>query len=101
MAEASDKFVIRLLIGNQLHPLTVARDQEKLYRDAADYINKRLTQYRTSAPNQTEERYNAVVMLDLALQVFQMQEKNDTRPYVEALSQLTHELEEALGEDSH
>lgn len=99
MAEVSEKFVIRLLIGNQLHPLTVARDKEKLYRDAADYINKRLAQYRSSAPNQSEERYNAVVMLDLALQVFQLQDHNDTQPYTSALAQLTTEIEDVLEEN--
>lgn len=98
MAEATDKFVIRLLIGNQIHPLSVPRDKEKLYRDAADYINKRLSQYRTKVPNQTEERYSTVVMLDLAVQIFMMQEQNDTQPFVDALTQLTVEVEEALGE---
>lgn len=31
----SDKLVIQLLIGKQVYPITVKRDQEEIYRRAA------------------------------------------------------------------
>ena len=35
----SDKLVIQLLIGKQVYPITVKRDQEEIYRRAARMIN--------------------------------------------------------------
>ena len=38
----SDKLVIQLLIGKQVYPITVKRDQEEIYRRAARMINDKL-----------------------------------------------------------
>ena len=40
MEENSDKFVIQLLIGKQVYPITVRRDQEEVYRKASRMINE-------------------------------------------------------------
>ncbi|RRD79490.1 cell division protein ZapA [Alloprevotella sp. OH1205_COT-284] len=98
MAEISDKLVIQLRIGNQLHQITVQRDKEKIFRDAAEFINEKFNKYSATFPNQSQEKYSAVVLIDLAVQILQIQHNNDTRPFVEAMEQLTKEIEETLEE---
>ena len=50
MEENSDKFVIQLLIGKQVYPITVRRDQEEVYRKASRMINEKLARYEQSYP---------------------------------------------------
>lgn len=98
MAEVSDKLVIQLRIGNQLHQITVQREKEKIFRDAADFINEKFNKYRATYPNQSQEKYSAVVLIDLAVQILQIHNNNDTQPFIESMEQLTKEIEETLGE---
>ena len=63
MEENSDKFVIQLLIGKQVYPITVRRDQEEVYRKASRMINEKLARYEQSYPNLAPERYSAVALL--------------------------------------
>ena len=51
MEEKKDKLVIQLLIGKQVYPITVRRDQEEVYRKAARQINEKLGRYEQSYPN--------------------------------------------------
>lgn len=97
MAVPSDKLGINLLVGSQMHLITVSRDKEKIFRDAADYINERYNAYRQSFQNQSSEKYNAVVMLDIAVRYLQQQNNVDTTPYAAAIDKLTSEIEEILG----
>lgn len=98
MTEYSERLNIKLLIAGQPHEFSILRDQEKMYRDAADIINQIFGKYRQAVPHQTQEKYNATVLLHLALQLQQNQQKNDTRPFIDSLTQLTQEIEETLGE---
>lgn len=81
-----------------MHLITVPRDKEKIFRDAADYVNERYNKYRQGFQNQSSEKYNAVVMLDIAVRYLQQQDNVDTTPYAKAIDQLTSEIEEILGE---
>ena len=56
----SDKLVIQLLIGKQVYPITVKRDQEEIYRRAARMINDKLGRYEQSYPHLGYERYTSV-----------------------------------------
>ena len=55
----SDKLVIQLLIGKQVYPITVKRDQEEIYRRAARMINDKLGRYEQSYPHLGYERYTS------------------------------------------
>lgn len=92
----SDKFVIQLWIGNQKYPITVSRDKEEIFRKAEKLVNEKLNRYRTTYPNQGDDIYMSVVLLDLAVSLLQSEERLDTEPYNKVLSQLTKEIEEAL-----
>lgn len=97
MAETNDKLGINLLIGSEVHHITVARDMERYFREAAELINDRYNKYRQSFQNQTSSKYNAVVMLDIAVRYLQSLENHDTEPIMEAIDELNSEVEEALG----
>lgn len=93
-----DKFVIQLLIGKQIYPITVKREQEGIYRKAAQMINEKLSRYEQSYPNLGYERYTSVALLDFAVRVIQLQEQKDESLYEETLNRLSGELNELLSE---
>ena len=96
---APEKVNVNLLVGNQYQQLTVPLDKERYFRDAADLINDRFNKYRQGFQNQSTDRYNAVVMLDIAVRYLQQQEEHDTLPFVQAIGKLTEEIEEVLEEN--
>lgn len=97
MATSNDKIGIHLLIGSETHLITVPRESERYFREAAELINERYNKYRQSYQNQSSARYNAVVMLDIAVRYIQSQENKDTQPIMDAIAELHSEVEEALG----
>ena len=96
MNESQDKFVIQLMIGKQVFPISIRRDQEEVFRKAAKQINEKLARYQTAYPNQGYENYVAVALLDFAVNGLQLAQLNATEPYRQAIATLTAEVEEAL-----
>ncbi len=96
MEDNSEKFVIQLLIGKQMYPITVRRDQEEVYRKASRMINEKLGRYEQSYPNLDRERYAAVAMLDFAVRVIQLQSQKDDTLYAETVERLSVELSRLL-----
>ena len=96
MNESQDKFVIQLMIGKQVFPISIRRDQEEVFRKAAKQINEKLARYQTAYPNQGYENYMSVALLDFAVNVLQLEQLNATEPYRQAIATLTAEVEEAL-----
>lgn len=94
--DKKDKLVIQLLIGKQVYPITVRRDQEEVYRKAARLINKKLGRYEQSYPNLSYERYTSVALLDFAVQVIQTQKQKDQSPYEDVVKRLTEEIAQLL-----
>ena len=45
-----DKMKIHLLIDKERYPLTIRREEEQLYRDAAKQIDNKLNKYRRAYP---------------------------------------------------
>lgn len=94
--DKKDKLVIQLLIGKQVYPITVRRDQEEVYRKAARLINEKLGRYEQSYPNLNYERYTSVALLDFAVQVIQTQKQKDQSPYEDVVKRLTEEIAQLL-----
>ena len=42
VSSVNDKLSIQLMIGKQMHPITIRRDKEEIFRKAAKNINERL-----------------------------------------------------------
>lgn len=94
--DKKDKLVIQLLIGKQVYPITVRRDQEEVYRKAARLINEKLGRYEQSYPNLSYERYTSVALLDFAVQVIQTQKQKDQSLYEDVVKRLTEEIAQLL-----
>ena len=99
MTEIKDKLIIKLMIGNQMYPISVKREQEEIFRKAAKDINEKLQRYQTTYPNQGYEKYMSIALLDFAVKVLQLENTNETEPYNKSLEQLTLEIEQALGKN--
>lgn len=98
MEEKSEKLVIQLLIGKQVYPITVKRDQEEIYRKASRLINEKLGRYEQSYPNLGYERYTSVALLDFAVQVIQLQQQKDQSPCEDMMKRLSAEIGQLLSE---
>lgn len=96
----SDNLVIQLLIGKQVYPITVKRDQEEIYRRAARMINDKLGRYEQSYPHLGYERYTSVALLDFAVQVIQLQNQKDESPYETTVNRLSEEISQLLSDNN-
>ena len=92
----NEKMVIQLLIGKQVYPITIKREQEEIYRRAARMINDKLGRYEQSYPHLGYERYTSVALLDFAVQVIQLQNQKDESPYEKVVDRLNEELGQLL-----
>lgn len=88
--------VVNLLIGKLQMPLRVPAEQEETFRNAAKMVNKRLERYETRFPGLNNENYLTTVLLDMAVRQLQNENREDTKPFVDSMQQLTEEIETAL-----
>lgn len=88
-----DKMKINLLIDCQRYPMNIRREDEQLYRDAAKLIDKTLNKYRSWKPELNSGNHWAMTALELAFKLKSMEDRNDTKPYLEKLEELTSELD--------
>ena len=78
---------IHLLIDNERYPMTIRREDEQLYRDAAKQIDNKLNKYRSYYPDFSPARHWAMAALELAFENISMKDRNDTAPYQEKLQE--------------
>ena len=63
----SDKLSIHLNIGSKTYPLEIDRNDEEVYRNAANLINDRIHRYINRFPDQDKEDYMAMALIDIAV----------------------------------
>lgn len=96
----NDKMKIHLLIDNQRYPLTITREDEILYREAAKQIDNKLNKYRRLYPEFNSERYWAMAALELAFENISLRHRNDTAPYMEILKRLEECVDDCIQKDN-
>ena len=74
------------------------RDQEAIYRRAAQSINEKLGRYEQAYPHLGYERYTSVALLDFAVKVQQLQSAQDETQYSETVDRLSAEIAELLAD---
>lgn len=91
-----DKIDINIQVGDFKHPLTIPRDDEPIFREAARLISDRLATYRTKyrVANLSQEYLLSFVALDIASKYVGLQRTNSVAPVEEALKDLISELED-------
>lgn len=96
MNDDKDMLNIQLRVADMYLPMTIRREEEEYYREAARRIDTLLNLYRDSFKEQGAERYMTMVALHLSVTVVRLERRNDTRPFKEKIEELTHTLEEYL-----
>lgn len=94
----SEKLGIKLEIGRQQINVNIPREMEEAYRRAGKQINQKLNLYATMYPQKEYEQLLCMVLIDIALSYQLSENKNDVEPYKDAMTKLTTEIEEMLGE---
>jgi cell division protein ZapA len=98
----SKKFRIHIKIADKTYPLWIYRDEEERTRKAEKQIRTLLEQYRekyTPAGNgnpkyaEGDKDWLAMVALHLSIKNLQLEERNDTNPFIEKIQQMTNLLE--------
>jgi cell division protein ZapA len=99
MAEVNnEKLHIRLHVYNEDIEVTVKRQDEQFYREAAKLITDRYNAYAQAYRGKKAEHTIALMtLIDIALLYERERSNNDTEPYDAVLRKLTAEIEEALG----
>jgi len=98
MADNNDRLGIKLDIGRRSISVTIPRNMEQLYRDAGKLINQRINTYATRYPDKDHEQFLCMALIDIALMYKRNEAKNNTQPYDAAITQLTSEIEELIGD---
>ena len=88
-----NKMKINLLIDCQRFPLNIRREDEQLYRDAAKLIDNALNYYRRLNPELSSNNYWAMTALEFAFHYLSTKDRNDTKPYLDKIEELTEELD--------
>ncbi|MDY3267526.1 MAG: cell division protein ZapA [Phocaeicola sp.] len=91
-----DKLKIHLLIDNERYPLTIKRDEEFFYREAARQIDNKLNKYRRLYPSFSTVKHWTMVALELAYENAKFTDRNDTQPYLDKLKQLEEEIDNCI-----
>lgn len=87
------------MVDNDRYPLTIKRDEEIYYRDAAKQIDNKLNKYRRLYPNFSTVKHWAMAALELAYENVVLKDRNDTGPYMEKLKQLEEDLDNYIAKE--
>jgi cell division protein ZapA len=99
------KFLIHIEIADKTYPLWIYREEEERTRKAVKQIKALLEQYRMKYPLSADGNpkyaegnrdWLAMVALQLSIKSLEMEERNDTTPFVEKIQQMTNLLEAYL-----
>ena len=68
-------------------------EEEKIYRDAAMAIQRRIQILRDAYPDQPNTKYYAMAMLTISADAVKMANKADTQPYIDMMHDIEKEIE--------
>ena len=90
----ANKLNINVTIEGIRLPLLVSSpEEEKMYRDAAASIQRRIQKLRDAYPTQTNDMYYAMAMLNTSVEALKASNRADTQPYIEMMHDLEKEIE--------
>lgn len=79
--------------GVQLPMQVSSPEEEKIYRDAAAAIQRRIQKLRDTYPDQSNIEYYAMAMLTTSVEAMRLASKADTQPYIEMMHDIEKEIE--------
>ena len=89
------KLNIKVTIEDIPLPLQVSTpEEEKIYRDAASSIQRRIQRLRDAYPHLPNDKYYyAMAMLNTSVEAVKAANRLDTQPYVEMIQDIEKEIE--------
>lgn len=95
----ASKLNINVIIEGISLPLQVSSpEEEKMYRDAASSIQRRIQRLRDAYPNQSNDKYYVMAMLITAVEAEKAAERMNNAPFLEMMQDIEKEIE-SLGVD--
>ncbi len=94
-------FKIHVDIAGKSYGLTINRNEEALVREATKQIRHQMMLYRNafSDPDLTDKDRLAMVALQLSIENLKLENRNDTSPFTDKITELTQELEAYLKDE--
>ena len=91
----ANKLNINVTIEGIQLPLQVSSpDEERVYRDAASNIQRRIQRLRDAYPNMPNDKfYYVMAMLTTAAEAVNASDRTDTQPYVDMMHDIEKEIE--------
>ena len=90
----NDKKRINLLMAGTTYPAFIDLKNEEIVREAAKQVNIRFNQNQLAYPNLSPEKVTAITAFELALEMLDQKERNDTEPYDHKIKELTEVLDD-------
>lgn len=91
----ANKLNVNVIIEDIQLPLQVATpEEEKMYRDAASTIQRRIQRLRDAYPHLPNDKYYYVMaMLNTAVEAAKVSDRADTQPYTDMMLDIEKEIE--------
>ena len=89
-----DLFNITINFAEKSFKPRIKRSQEKLYRNAANYVENKIQEYRKKYPKQSIDTHLSLASLDLSLELLKEKEEKDA--VYNQIEILVKELQENL-----
>lgn len=89
-----DLFNITINFAEKSFKPRIKRNQEKLYRNAANYVENKIQAYRKKYPKQDMDTHLSLVSLELALEL--LKEREEKGSVYNQIEKLVEELEDNL-----
>lgn len=93
-----DNFRIHVKAGGFLLPMTIARDEEEVYRKAERILNKVLLRNQQKQSNRSAEEVLSITAYQLALALSKVEFVQNAEHIVDKIKQLDKELDDFLAE---
>jgi len=93
-----DKLSIKVNVADRYYPLRVDRNDEERIRKAARLINEKVLQYKQRYSDKDVQDFLAMAALQYVIKALEIENNNDTAPFIEALNVLDKKLENILAE---
>lgn len=95
----NDKLLLTLEIDNRKYPLRIDRDEEEAYRKAAKNLNDRINLYKAKYGGKSDldtQDYVVMSALQAMTHNFNLEKRNDTKPFEDTINSLVDELDNFL-----
>ena len=94
-----DKLSIKVNVAERYYPLRIEKEEEESIRKAARLINEKVLQYKQRYSDKDVQDFMAMTALQYVIKALEIENNNDTAPYIEALNALDKKLENILAEE--